>query len=114
MAFVGKDGFWAHCRQPVKSTDTSILLHPEAAAKLATIQAGDYTYLLLEDEVVGEVVKYVGGATTYQARNGVQVPIQRGLNGTIFNLGPRPVLRYGFCTNIVQDVCAAIISKGGL
>lgn len=112
MAMKGLDGFFGRIRGVVRSTDDTVTVSANAYARLNTVASGDYTYLLLEDEVVGEVVRWRGGAQITQDRRGVIIPLERGISGTRYNLGPRPILRYGFCTQIVEDTVSQMLAKG--
>lgn len=104
--FVGLDGFHCRVRGGVKASDITLLLSDEAGAFTAGLNAGDHTYLILDDGVNQEVVRYDGTPEVVQNKDGIVIKVTRGLNGTKYNFSSSTVLYYGFCTQVIRDILA--------
>ena len=104
--FVGLDGLCARVLGGIKSADKILLLDARALPYLAGLNDGDHTYLILDDGVNFEVVKYVGTKTVTQTADGVRIMVERGLNGNSFNFSSSTIIKYGFCTQVIRDILA--------
>ena len=118
MSFVKLDGFEGRVMHRVSASDTYLRLRTVDIAPLKNIAAGDYTWLVLSDDVSREIVKFTDAAGIVDVGHGLSdVPVGRQLAGTktAFNYAGchRTRLVYEITSEVVEEiVAAALLAKG--